>query len=170
MKYAAGNPMGLQSSWPISSFIHHIVLNYCAFKEGISNYNYMILGDDSVQPSLKVYQRYLSVMERLGVQTSLAKCTQSDAGNTEFAKRLFYGLEEITGLPVTLLTDLESKPEQFIELVRIARERGYSDKDLVPGVSILLKHHKSGKMVADVLSLPESALGMPPLLEVKPGS
>jgi len=162
--------MGLLSSWPISSFIHHGIINYCAFKEGISDYNYLVLGDDSLQPSSKVYQRYIEVMGRLGVQTSLAKCTQSETGNTEFAKRLFSELVEVTGLPVTLLTDLDSKPEQFIELVRIARERGYSDQDLVPGVSTLLSYHESGKVVSDVLSLPASALGMPPLLEVKPGS
>jgi len=59
-------------------------------------------------------------------------------------------------------------PEQFLELVKICRERGYEDKYLGPSVDLLLSNHKNGKMVADMLSLPEQVLGMPPLLEVKP--
>jgi len=170
VKYATGNPMGLLSSWPVSSFTHHAVKAYCAHKCGRKRYNYLILGDDSLDTDKEVYLYYLDVMTRLGVSTSLSKCTQSEQGNAEFAKRLFFNNVEITGLPVDLLTELHAHPEQFIELVRIARERGYEDKVFAPGVEFLSKRNNNSKMIADILALPESATGMPPLLEVKPGS
>lgn len=170
VKYATGNPMGLLSSWPVSSFTHHAVKAYCAHKCGRNKYKYLILGDDSLDTNKEVYKYYLDVMTRLGVSTSLSKCTQSENGSAEFAKRLFFNKIEVTGLPVDLLTELHARPEQFIELVRIARERGYEDKVFAPGVEVLASKNKSSKMIADILALPESATGMPPLLEVKPGS
>jgi len=170
VKYATGNPMGLLSSWPVSSFTHHALKAWCAHVNGKTNYKYLVLGDDSMDTDIDVYNVYINAMSRLGVSASLSKCTQSKQGNTEFAKRLFYQGEEITGLPVDLLLELPNKPEQFIELVRIARERGYTDEELKPGVLNLVSKNKNSKILADILALPEPISGMRPLLDVKPGS
>jgi hypothetical protein len=170
VKYSCGNPMGVLSSWPVSTLTHHCVKLWCAYKVGVHKYKYLILGDDTIDTSRGVYDKYIETINALGVAVSHAKCTQSESGNTEFAKRLFVNNVEVTGLPVHLLKDIRTKPEQVLELVRIARERGYEDSFLGPSLDLLLSSYNQGKMVADMLSLPEPVLGMPPLLEVKPGS
>jgi hypothetical protein len=153
---------------------HHAVKQYCAEKvlgKGKGKYyRYLILGDDSLDTNKDVHNKYIDVMKRLGMSISLSKCTQSEQGSTEFAKRLFLNKVEVTGLPMTLLEEVLAKPEQFIELVRIARERGYSDVCITPGLSHLLTKHRNGKLVADLLSLPETVSGMRPIMDVKPGS
>lgn len=170
VSYNCGNPMGILSSWPVSTLTHHIVKLWCAEKVGVSNYKYLILGDDTLDTNKLVYEKYIDTINRLGVSVSLAKCTSSEDGNTEFAKRLFSLNGELTGLPVHLLSGVRNNPEQFLELVRICRERGYKDCFLGPSLVTLLSSHNKGKMVIDMLSLPEHVLGMPPLLEVRPGT
>lgn len=170
VRYSCGNPMGLLSSWPVSTLTHHAVKQWCAYKVGVPRYKYLILGDDTIDSSKEVYEKYIDTINRLGVSISHAKCTRSESGYAEFAKRLFTDKDEVTGLPVILLESVQSKPEQVLELVRICRERGYEDSFLGPSLDSYLQHHINGKMIADMLSLPESVLGMPPLLEVKPGS
>jgi len=166
--YRCGSPMGLLSTWAVSTFTHHVIKHYCAYKLGVQGYKYLILGDDTLDTNETVYNYYTQVIKDLGVSISLAKCTQSSQGYTEFAKRLFAPQGELTGLPVSLLMELKTKPEQFIELVRLCRERGYEDKYLEPVISSLLSHHKKGALIADMLSLPVRLSGMPPLLKVKP--
>jgi hypothetical protein len=176
VKYAAGNPMGLLSSWPVSTITHHAVKQYCAEQvfgnksNKYKKYKYLMLGDDSLDSNKEVYFKYLDVMTRLGVSTSLSKCTQSEDSSAEFAKRLFLNETEVTGLPITLLEEIRTKPEQFLELIRIARERGYADEYLAPGVDCLLVNHRNGKLIADILSLPEPTSGIHPLLDAKPDS
>jgi len=170
VKYNCGNPMGVLSSWPVSTLTHHVVKQWCAYKLGISKYKYLILGDDTLDSDENVYKLYIQTIQRLGVSISIAKSTQSYSGNTEFAKRLFRNHEEITGIPVDILRGINKFPEQVLELVRIARERGYSDQFLEPSLASLLANHRYGKLIASMLSLPESVTGSPPLLKVVPGS
>lgn len=169
VKYATGNPMGLLSSWPVSSLTHHALKQWCASKLGIKKYKYLILGDDSLDTDPAVYNLYCETLTKLGLSISRAKSTQSESACAEFAKRLFVNGTEVTGLPVDLIIDLKSKPEQFLELVRICRERGYLDHDLVPGIGLLISKNRNSKILADVLALPEVATGKPPLLGVRPG-
>lgn len=117
-----------------------------------------------------MYDKYIDTINKLGVSVSHAKCTSSELGYAEFAKRHFSPLGEVTGLPVHLLKDIPTKPEQALEFVRICRERGYEDSFLGPTLGLFLSAHNKGKEISDMLSLPESVTGMPPLLEVKPGS
>jgi hypothetical protein len=170
VKYAAGNPMGLLSSWAVSTFTHHAVKQWCAHKLGRKRYKYLILGDDSLDTDKEVYELYLNTLSRLGVSVSLSKCTLSEQGYAEFAKRLFTPQGEITGLPVDLLVELNTKPEQFLELVRIMRERGYNDNEFKPCIELLISSNKSYKILADVLALPEVVSGIRPLLDAKPNS
>jgi hypothetical protein len=101
--YKVGNPMGLLSSWAVSTFTHHVVKHWCAHKLGIKDYKYLILGDDTLDTNEDVYRLYTSTIESLGVSISHDKCTQSKDGYAEFAKRLFSPEGEVTGLPVHLL-------------------------------------------------------------------
>lgn len=170
VRYNCGNPMGLLSSWPVSTLTHHAVKQFCADKVNKKNYKYLILGDDTLDTSKEVYQEYIKTINALGVSVSHAKCTQSEIGNTEFAKRLFVDRVEVTGLPVHILEDAYTKSEQLLEFVRICRERGYEDSFLGPSLDLFLKTHNKGKEIADMLSLPESVSGQPPLLEVRKDS
>jgi len=110
---------------------------------------------------------YIKTITDLGVSISTSKCTVSELGYAEFAKRLFTPEGEVTGLPVHLLNGLKSNPEQVLELVRICRSRGYEDSVLGPALEVLLSkgYISAPKMVADILSLPEILSGAPPLLE-----
>jgi len=129
-----------------------------------------MLGDDSLDSCPQVHIVYRKVMSLLGVSTSLSKCTSSKEGYAEFAKRLFSPKGEVTGLPITLLEEINTKPEQFLELLRICRERGYEDDFLSPGFDLIVSKNKNSKILFDLLSLPEPILGIPPLLEAKPES
>jgi len=162
--------MGCLSSWAVSTFTHHALKAWCAHKLGRNKYKYLILGDDNLDSDKDIYDVYIDAVKRLGVSISLSKCSLSESANAEFAKRFFTPEGEITGLPVDLLMELDNKPEQFVELVRIARERGYTEDGLKPGISVLISCNRSHKVLADVLALPEVLSGIPPLLEAKPGS
>lgn len=129
-----------------------------------------MLGDDSLDSCPHVHEVYRKVMSLLGVSTSLSKCTSSDQGYAEFAKRLFSPRGEVTGIPITLLEEINTKPEQFLELLRICRERGYNDNFLSPGFDCIVSKNRNSKMLYDLLSLPESILGAPPLLEANVNS
>jgi hypothetical protein len=162
--------MGILSSWPVSTMTHHAVKQWCAYKVGKKSYKYLILGDDTLDTSKEVYELYTDTIRKLGVSISLSKCTSSESGSTEFAKRLFRNSVEVTGLPVHLLESVREKPEQFLELVKIARERGYEDLFLGPCLDSLLSYCNCNKTVVDMLSLPEKVLGMPPLYGVTSGT
>lgn len=101
---------------------------------------------------------------------SLSKCTSSESACAEFAKRHFTSQGEVTGLPVDLLMELDRKPEQFTELIRIMRERGYTDSVLKPGIELIISRNQNCKILSDILALPEVLSGIPPLLGAKPGS
>jgi hypothetical protein len=164
VRYKVGNPMGLLSSWAVSTFTHHVVKAWCAQECGIKDfkkYKYLILGDDTLDSRRDVYELYIQTIKDLGVSISTSKCTQSEKGYAEFAKRLFSPEGEVTGLPVHLLNGLKSQPEQVLELVRICRSRGYEDNVLCPALESLLskKLISEPKMVADILCLPETITG-----------
>jgi len=174
VRYKVGNPMGLLSSWAVSTFTHHVVKAWCAQQCGIRNsksYKYLILGDDTLDSRLDVYEKYIQTIKDLGVSISVSKCTQSEDSYAEFAKRLFTPEGEVTGLPVHLLNGLNSNPEQVLELVRICRSRGYEDIVLGPALEVLLTKGFISKprLVADILSLPETVASAPPLLRGNTG-
>jgi hypothetical protein len=170
VKYEVGNPMGVLSSWPVSTFTHHVVKRYCAYKMHLKDYEYLILGDDTLDTDKGVYDLYLSVIKRLGVSISESKCTQSTQGYAEFAKRLFTPNGECTGLPIHILDGVNKYPEQVIELYRICISRGYNKSFLAPGFEALIRRNKYSKVLADIFSLPKHVTGFDPLWEPKTGT
>ncbi|DAZ87243.1 TPA_asm: RNA-dependent polymerase [Proteus mito-like virus] len=164
-RYKSGNPMGMLSSWAIFAFTHHAFIEWCAFRCGLHKYkDYILLGDDNLNSNEEVYNEYCRLLPFLGVSISRSKCTSSKHGFAEFAKRYFTPKGEITGLPVTLLKDLRTNPEQFLELVRIMRERGYSEENVTAGVqAFLVSMKKRRKQVTRVLSAPREIIGMLPV-------
>jgi hypothetical protein len=168
ISYEVGNPMGLLSSWAVSTSAHHLVKTWCwkVRNPNIKGYKSMILGDDSLCNNKQVHRTYLAVIRILGVSVNRNKCTSSKQGYAEFAKRLFTPEGEITGIPVDLLMGIHKDPARFIELIRIMRERGYKDHHINPGVQLVLLTFPKKVMetVLFVLSSSSKHLGMPPLV------
>lgn len=129
-------------------------------------YKYLILGDDSLDTSLDIYNKYKEIMTKFGLSISTSKCTQSKDGLTEFAKRYFSPEGELTGIPVDILSEVKHKPEQFLELVRLMRSRGYCDKQLFSGIKLLTEGWKIQPLLLDLLSLPIEITGAHPLRDV----
>jgi len=171
IKYEVGNPMGVLSSWPISTGGHHLIHEYVQYKLKIRKHKYLVLGDDSLIKSEKAQKYYLKVINELGIKISLPKCTSSYNGHAEFAKRLFGSEAEYTGLPIYLLKNLHKHPEQILELVKMARERGYSDEILGRRILNLLElkqfDSSTRKIIVDILSLSERVSGFRPLFQAK---
>jgi hypothetical protein len=79
--------MGAYSSWAAFTLCHHLVVAWCAHLCGLTNFiDYIILGDDIVINNDKVARKYISVMQKLGVDISLQK-THISVNTYEFAKR-----------------------------------------------------------------------------------
>jgi hypothetical protein len=85
---------------------------------------------------------------------------------------LFKKGKEVTGIPVYLLRNLENFPEQFLELIKICRHRGYTDKDLGPVVLQLIETmpKPTQKQLLDLLALPSRLTNQAPILEVMNGT
>jgi hypothetical protein len=161
--YEVGNPMGFLSSWAVSTYTHHMIMRFAAYSCKQKRFSYMILGDDSLCNNATVYNVYRKVIIELGLTISLSKCTRSTHGYAEFAKRLFTPFGEVTGIPVDLIKGISHFPERLIELIKIMRNRGYSESLIDPGVQSLTKSWKNHKLISLILSAPEQFLGTPPL-------
>jgi hypothetical protein len=164
VSYKVGNPMGILSSWAVSSFTHHAFVEWSAHRMGKPNTKYMMLGDDVIISDYDVSKEYQSLMVKLGVSISLSKCTNSSKGFCEFAKRLFTPDGEITGIPSPLFISAQRNPELLISLVKILRERGYDEPSIRCGVqAYLTPKRKQKELIALVLSAPLEISGSPPI-------
>jgi len=103
IRWAVGQPLGALSSWVTFSITHHLIIRFCA---GTPYFNkYVILGDDVAIMSHQVAERYVEIMGILGVEINMKKgfISKDKPVYGEFAKRIFKGNEEITGIPVDLM-------------------------------------------------------------------
>lgn len=89
VSYAVGNPMGAYSSWASFAITHHYVVYYCCMELGKKweDLPYCLLGDDIAIADNDVGEKYMSVMDSLGVEISVLK-THKSPHFFEFAKRL----------------------------------------------------------------------------------
>jgi hypothetical protein len=103
-RYAVGQPMGAYSSWAMLALTHHAIVQFAAWRAGIDGWfkDYAVLGDDIVIGNRDVANHYLRVMEILGVEVGLAKSLISSNKSAEFAKRLYFKGQDISGLPWNL--------------------------------------------------------------------
>jgi hypothetical protein len=86
-RYSVGQPMGTYSSWAAFTLTHHLVVQFCAYKNGCFPFiNYIILGDDIVIKDNNIARSYISFMTKLGVEISPHK-THVSLRTYEFAKR-----------------------------------------------------------------------------------
>jgi hypothetical protein len=102
LKYSTGQPMGTYSSWAVFTLTHHLLVHYCAYINGIDNFNqYILLGDDIVIKNDIIAKSYIKILTSMGVEVSLNK-THMSLHTYEFAKRWIrpFTKEELTGLPL----------------------------------------------------------------------
>jgi len=86
--YSVGQPMGAYSSWAMLALTHHVIVMKAAELAGIKNFtSYALLGDDIVINNDSVADKYLLIMESLGVRINMQKSIISKE-IAEFAKRL----------------------------------------------------------------------------------
>lgn len=89
--YAVGQPMGALSSWALLALTHHAIVQLAAsqaYPRAPGWFTlYAVLGDDVVICDRLVAQRYLKIMQDLGVEIGLAKSLVSNRSSIEFAKR-----------------------------------------------------------------------------------
>jgi len=101
IRWEVGQPLGLLSSWPSFALWHHIFVQYCAFRCGISTFReYEILGDDVVIWNKAVGDIYSAMISEIGIPINKTKSVISCNGNTqiEFAKRIALNGIELSGL------------------------------------------------------------------------
>lgn len=99
--YGAGQPMGAYTSWAVFALTHHLLVQYAAFQAGYGFRwfeLYALLGDDVVIGCSKVAEKYLLLLQVIGVEVGLAKSLISHNGSFEFAKRTFRSTTDISGI------------------------------------------------------------------------
>jgi hypothetical protein len=102
LRYAVGQPMGGYSSWAMLALTHHAMVQFCAFRAGFKGWFtlYAVLGDDVVIANDCVARKYRALCRLLGVEIGLNKSLVSKWRTLEFAKKLFFRGENISGLPL----------------------------------------------------------------------
>jgi hypothetical protein len=87
--FAAGQPLGFKSSWPLFALSHHVILWWAAEQvyPGKRFKRYAILGDDVVIADTLVKDSYIKTINDLGVKISEGKSISSPIGCCEFAKK-----------------------------------------------------------------------------------
>lgn len=102
LKYAVGQPMGAYSSWAMLALVHHMMVQFAAWKAGSRGWfaKYAVLGDDLVIGDHLVAHQYLSLCRTIGVEVNMSKSIVSNNLSLEFAKRFFFKGEEVTPIPL----------------------------------------------------------------------
>jgi hypothetical protein len=126
VRYKVGQPMGTKSSFPMLALTHHIIVQMCALKAGLTGFNeYAILGDDIVIAHSGVAKHYTKYMLDLGVGINMNKSvlpTNEAFSGAEFASRLAMNGVDLSPLPIKLFskvfTDSEYLPQLQNELSR----------------------------------------------------
>jgi hypothetical protein len=100
--YGVGQPMGGYSSWAMLALTHHAMVQFCAYRCGFHSWFdlYAVLGDDIVIADNRVAKKYRVLCRLLGVEIGLNKSLVSKGKTLEFAKKLFFQGEDISGLPL----------------------------------------------------------------------
>jgi hypothetical protein len=187
VRYGAGQPMGALTSWAAFSLTHHFLVQYAAYQVfGTIEFflDYALLGDDIVIAHKKVAEKYLVLLQEIGVEYGLAKSLISSTGGFEFAKRTFVTGKDAS--PISLLAIGVAKADlSVLEQVMVhasvdslsnalrigSKILGYGYRTLAR-LAAVLKTRSRLQGLAILLSRPGSPWALPPmewLLQVEPG-
>jgi len=126
-RYGAGQPMGTLSSWASFALSHHVVVQIAARLAGYEGLfqGYALLGDDIVIFDEAVAEEYRLLMTELGVTINDSKSINGP-GTAEFAKRIFHGGSEVTGVSGALVAQAVAHLSGMRVLVETLLLRGFS--------------------------------------------
>jgi hypothetical protein len=102
-QYRVGQPMGALSSWAMLALTHHLIVQI-AWKQvnPLKPYKwfdgYELLGDDIVIFDKNVAEKYLELMETLGVPINLSKSVIATNETVEFAKVTYHKGVDVSAL------------------------------------------------------------------------
>jgi hypothetical protein len=141
-KYAVGQPMGLYSSWASLATVHHFIIQYCAWRIGLNGpfLQYAVLGDDVAIWNKPVAEEYQRIMSDLDVSISEAKSyipSKDGPYKAEFAKRIFYNGQELSGISPAVLKQGLSSIWALPELVTFLVRHGFAEMAEIPISRIL---------------------------------
>jgi hypothetical protein len=124
LRYAVGQPMGGYSSWAMLALTHHLMVQFSAYRAGIHGWFtlYAVLGDDIVIADCRVAKKYRALCRLLGVEIGLNKSLVSKGRTLEFAKKLFFQGEDISGLPLKFWAAAQSSSGVACALISQVRE------------------------------------------------
>jgi hypothetical protein len=182
LKYAVGQPMGAYSSWAMLALVHHLMVQFAAFKAGCRGWfeRYAVLGDDLVIGDYRVAREYLALCKVIGVGVNMSKSIVSDNLSLEFAKRFFYKGVEVTPVPllglaigwlgVRDIAEIASqvfsrtgKRPSFYQIGRFVNLGFRSCSDL--GQKLIFSMSRKAKSIVLLLTRPGSVYGVSSLLE-----
>jgi len=125
-RYGAGQPMGTLSSWASFALAHHVVVQIAARLAGWEGLftGYALLGDDIVIFEEDVAEEYRLLMTELGVTINDSKSINGP-GTAEFAKRIFHGGSEVTGVSGALVAQAVANLSGLRVLVETLLLRGF---------------------------------------------
>lgn len=133
IRYNVGNPMGLYTSWPLTTLCHHFLIYVCCQEIGISwnTAKYRLLGDDIIIFDDSLAEKYQEIISLIGMEIQTQK---SHIGNSlfEFAKRLFTPYGEISPFSIKSVLSGSKSYFGFIELLN-----NHSEKEWCPVPSTL---------------------------------
>lgn len=123
IRWAVGQPLGSLSSWGVFALTHHIFIRWCANNPLFSDY--VILGDDVSIMNSSVARQYRDMMEEIGVEINDTKSYTCTGGVPfgEFAKRVFKGPDELSGLPIDILLASANSIYMIPDLITFLRNR-----------------------------------------------
>jgi hypothetical protein len=119
--------MGLLSSWAAAAVTHHITVEACALKVGISSFkDYCLIGDDVTIFNSKVAEEYKKFLNTLSTKISESKSLHSTGkpSSAEIAKRIFKDGIELSPIPPDAFESAIKDYLLFPNLVKLALERG----------------------------------------------
>lgn len=120
VRYAAGQPMGLYSSWPAFAFSHHVFVKFCAFQLGIASFKeYTIIGDDIVIWNPAVAKRYRATLRDLEVPISESKSMVSETKPFygEICKRFLFNGMDLSPIPPDIIKVAIREPSYLTALL-----------------------------------------------------
>jgi len=160
IKYGTGQPMGALSSWSSMAMVHHLLVQFSAWRvtqAGLATMNlslqqirrigwkpgtwfqdYLILGDDLVIADKQVAEAYIEVATALGVKIGLAKSFISDKGFLNFANQSYVGETNVSPLSFKEMIGVDSLARRA-ELACRAVRRGWTSMSSTGWLAPLLK-------------------------------
>jgi hypothetical protein len=127
-RYTRGQPMGALSSWGALALVHHLLVQYAAWRVGQnSKYTfdrYTVLGDDIVIADKSVAAEYLRVCASLGVEINTKKSFVSEKGFFQFAQQNVLNGVNVSPLSLREETNVDTIQDRAA-MVRRAIDRSY---------------------------------------------